>query len=251
MNKNAIVIGIRNEDSLCYYIAKQLKKQGYNIYATFRDGTKEDVERVAGEIGIKKLYQYDAGSDQDLEKFTEAVKADGIKLDILVHGIAYSSDPDAKLNHDLMNVSWDEFADAIRVGAFSLVEVVGKLIDQFNEKASILTLTSRLSRLAVPGFNVIGAAKASLDSIIRGLSEALGKLKEIRVNGIAPGPVPTKSLGKVGNVLNILETAKKKSPLNRNVKKEDVGRFAVTVLENQSLTGTIYPIDTGMDIMGN
>jgi enoyl-[acyl-carrier protein] reductase I len=105
--------------------------------------------------------------------------------------------------------------------------------------------------LAVPGFNVIGAAKASLDSIIRGLSEALGKLKEIRVNGIAPGPVPTKSLGKVGNVLNILETAKKKSPLNRNVKKEDVGRFAVTVLENQSLTGTIYPIDTGMDIMGN
>jgi enoyl-[acyl-carrier protein] reductase I len=128
--------------------------------------------------------------------------------------------------------------------------VVGKLIHQFNEEAGIITLTSRLSRVAVPGYNVVGAAKAALDSIIRGLAQSLGDLKKIRVNGIAPGAVATKSLAKIGNVLDILAEAKRRSPLKRNVAKEDVGRFAVMILENTSLTGTIYSIDNGMDIMG-
>lgn len=251
MKKNALILGIRNEDSLCYFIAKELKKIGYDIYATYmNEQTKADVQRVAKEIGIVKLYRYDASLDEDLKSFTDEFIQDGVKLDALVHGIAYSSDPGAKLNHSLLEVSVEEFAEAIRVGAFSLVEVVGRLIEQFNEEAGIITLTSRLSKVAVPGYNVVGAAKAALDSIIRGLAQSLGDLKKIRVNGIAPGAVATKSLAKIGNVLDILAEAKRRSPLKRNVAKEDVGRFAAMILENTSLAGTIYSIDNGMDIMG-
>ena len=175
---------------------------------------------------------------------------DGVKLDGLVHGIAYSAAKGAKLGSYLMDMEWEDFADAIRVGAFSLIEVVGKLFDQLNTGASILALTSRLSKVAVPGFNVVGAAKASLDSIVRGLAEDLGRLKKIRVNALSAGAMATGAFGKLGNTLTLLELAKNRSPLKVNVKKDDVGSLAATLLENTSITGTIYPIDAGYDIMG-
>ncbi len=251
MEKNVLIIGIRNEDSLCYYIAKEMKKLGYEIYATYHDkSVLSDVKRVADEIGIKKIYRYDARKDKDLQSFTSDIKKDNIILDVIIHGIAYSSDPGAQLNYFLKDISWEEFTDAIRVGAFSLVEVVGNLIENISEHGSILALTSRMSTHAIPGYNVIGAAKATLNSIIRGLADSLGNLKKIRVNGVAPGPVATKSLSRIGNVLDILEEAKKKSPLKRNVIKEDVGKLVVSIAENKSITGVIYPIDTGMDVMG-
>jgi len=249
MKKNALVIGIRNEDSICYYIAKELVKNGYDVYATYQRETEKSVKEIANEIGIKKTYLYDARYDEDLENFTSQVKKDGIMIDALVHGIAYSGSANSPVV-SLLQVEWEEFANAIRIGAFSLIEIVGKLIDNLREEGSILALSSRLARLAVPGFNVIGATKASLESIVRGLAESLGKVKNIRVNSIAPGPIPTKSLSKLGNVLEILEAARKKSPLKRNVKKEDIASLALTILKNKSVTGTLYSIDTGMDIMG-
>ncbi len=251
MGKNVLIIGIKNEESTCFAIAKALKKRGYEIYATYlNQEAKEDMERVAEELNFKKIYQYDARKDEDLASFTAQMIKDGVKLDGLVHGIAYSAAKGAKLGSYLMDMEWEDFADAIRVGAFSLIEVVGKLFDQLNTGASILALTSRLSKVAVPGFNVVGAAKASLDSIVRGLAEDLGRLKKIRVNALSAGAMATGAFGKLGNTLTLLELAKNRSPLKVNVKKDDVGSLAATLLENTSITGTIYPIDAGYDIMG-
>jgi enoyl-[acyl-carrier protein] reductase I len=202
-------------------------------------------------MGIKRIFPYDARNDEDLEAFTSAVKQEGITLDILVHGISYSTAKGAKLNLPLVDVTWEEFTDAIRVGAFSLVEVTGNLLDVFNDDASILAVTLRWSKVAVPGFNVVGATKAGLESIIRGLAQSLGNAKKIRVNGISPGFVGTYSLSKVGNSLDILEHAKSQSPLKTNVRKEDIAGLAVSILENASVTGMIYTIDAGVDIMGN
>jgi enoyl-[acyl-carrier protein] reductase I len=129
--------------------------------------------------------------------------------------------------------------------------VTGNLLDVFNDDASILAVTLRWSKVAVPGFNVVGATKAGLESIIRGLAQSLGNAKKIRVNGISPGFVGTYSLSKVGNSLDILEHAKSQSPLKTNVRKEDIAGLAVSILENASVTGMIYTIDAGVDIMGN
>jgi len=249
--KNALIIGIRNEDSICYAIAEEIKRAGYNLYATYQDeSTYDSVLRVADEFGIKKIFPYDARKDEDLESFTEAIRNEGIGLDLLVHGISYSTASGAKLNLPLVEVTWEEFTDAIRVGAFSLAEVTGKLLDVLNEESSVLTISLRWSKVAVPGFNVVGATKAALESIVRGLAQSLGTKKKIRVNGISPGHVPTYSLTKVGNSLELLHREKEKSPLKTNVRKEDVARFAVSVLENTSVTGMIYPIDAGVEIMG-
>jgi len=249
MKKNALIIGIRNQDSICYYIAKELIKNGYDIYATYQKETENSVKEIAKDIGIKKIYLYDARYTESLDNFTNEIKKDDIMIDALVHGIAYSGSATSPISY-LMDVEWEEFANAIRIGAFSLVEIVGRLIDNLREGSSIIALSSRLARLGFPGFNIIGATKASLESIVRGLAESLGKIKNIRVNSIAPAPIPTKSLSKLGNVLEILEAARKKSPLKRNVKKEDIASLAVTIIKNQSVTGTLYTIDTGMDIMG-
>jgi len=154
------------------------------------------------------------------------------------------------LNLPLIEVNWEEFTDAIRVGAFSLVELSATLLDVLKEESSILAVSMRWSKIAVPGFNVVCAAKAGLESIIRGLADSLGRAKQIRVNGIAPGFVPTYSLSKVGNSLELLEAAKDRSPLKTVVRKEDIASLAASVLENRSLTAMIYPIDAGVDIMG-
>lgn len=247
-DKNALIIGIRNEESICYAIAKEIKRSGYNLYATYQDETTyETVKRVADEMGIKEIFRYDARKDNDLTSFTEAVKQQGISLDLLVHGISYSTAREAKLGVPLIELTWEQFTDGIRVGAFSLAEVSGKLLDVMKEDASILAVSLRWSRWAVPNFNVVCCAKAALESIIRGLAQSLGEAKSIRVNGISPGFVPTHSLSKVGNSLEILEKEKNRSPLKANVRKEDIASLAVSILENRSVTGMIYPIDAGVE----
>lgn len=250
-DRNALIVGIRDNDSLCTAIAVELKKAGYNLYATYQDDTTyASVARVAGSLGIKQLYGYDARRDEDLQSLAGALNKEGVQFDILVHGISYSTASGAKLGMPLTEVSWEEFTDAIRVGAFSLVELSGSLLGVLKENGSILSISMRWSKVAMPGYNVVCAAKAGLESIIRGLAESLGEAKSIRVNGIAPGYLHTYSLAKVGNRLDLLEEAKERSPLNTNVSKNDVASLAVSILENRSITAMIYPVDTGVDIMG-
>lgn len=251
-NKNALIIGIRNEDSICYAIAKEIKKAGYALYATYQDeSTYEGVRAIADGLGIRKLFKYDARKDEDLEAFVQAVKDEEIQLDMLVHGISYSTAAGAKLNQPLITVTWEEFTDAIRVGAFSLVEVSGKLLDVMKEGSSILAVSLRWSSAAIPNFNVVCATKACLESIVRGLAQSLGNAKKIKVNGISPGFVPTYSLSKIGNSLEIIEKEKQNSPLKTNVMKEDIANLSVSIMENNSITGMVYTIDTGVKIMGN
>lgn len=249
--KNGLIIGIRNEESICFEIAVELKRAGYVLYATYQDeSTLEDVARVAEKLNIQRLFPYDARKDEDLDHFTAAIKEEGVGIDALIHGISYSTAKGARLDCDLVDLSWEDFTDAIRVGAFSLVEISGHLLDVLNEEASILSISSRWSGVAVPGFNIVCAAKAGLESMIRGLAESLGEAKQIRVNGISPGFVPTYSLTKIGNSLEILDQEKNRSPLGRNVRKEDIASFAVSILENRSITSMIFPVDTGVGIMG-
>ncbi len=251
MDKNALIIGIRNHESVCSVIAAEIKRAGFNLYATYQDETTfEGVQQVAQSLGFKKIFKYDARKEEDLQAFIQAVKDEGIVLDILVHGISYSTAADAKLNLRLTEVSWEEFTDAIRVGAFSLVEVSGGLLEVFSESASILTISLRWSKVAVPNFNVVCAAKAGLESVVRGLAQSLGKAAKIKVNGISPGFTPTFSLSKIGPSLDILEKEKERSPLKTNVSKKDVADLAVSILQNNSISGAVYTIDTGVEIMG-
>ncbi len=250
MNKNALIIGIRNNESLCTAIAAEIKRAGYNIYATYQDEeTFADFHEVAEELGIKKSFKYDACNDDDLHRFVGEVKAEGIQLDLLVHGISYSTTPGAKLNASLIDVSWEEFTAAVRVGAFSLVEVSGGLLEVMREGASILAVSLRWAEVAVPNFNVVCATKAGLEAIIRGLAQSLGAAAKIKVNGISPGFIPTHSLSKIGNSLDILEREKARSPLKTNVKKEDIADLAVSILLNNSISGAVYTIDTGVEMM--
>jgi enoyl-[acyl-carrier protein] reductase I len=250
--KNALVVGIRNADSVCTAIAQEMKRTGYHIYATYQDeSTREGVSEVAERIGVEALWPYDARKDEDIDRLAETIRSAGVQFDALIHGISYSTAQGAKLHLPLVDVTWEEFTDAIRVGAFSLVDLSGRLLDNLKEDASLLTITLHWSQFAVPGMNVVGAAKAALESLVRGLAESLGKAKGIRVNAVSPGYLPTYSLSLIGNRLDILERAKDRSPLKATTRMEDVATLAVSLIENRSITGTVYPIDTGAAIMGS
>ena len=249
--KNALIIGIRNQASVGMAIAQAMKDAGYNLYATYPDETvSDDVKSMTDSIGIKKLFKYDPRKDEDLEQLTKALKAEGILLDSLIYSPCYGTMPGTKLHQPLLDVSWNEFADAIRVEAFSLVELSGQLLDSFKEEASILALTHRSSQVA-PNFNVLSSAKAGLESIIRGLAESLGKCRKIKVNGISPGYFEGDSLAQMEDPSAILARAKNRTPLKMNVTQADIASLALSILENNSLTGTIYTIDCGEEIIGN
>ena len=250
--RNALIVGIRERASVGTAIAEKLKDAGYNLYATYPDETAyDDAKSIANSLSMKKLFKYDARKDKDLEQLTEALKAEGIALDSLVHDTSYGTLPGAKLHQPLLDVSWDEFADAIRVEAFSLVELSGQLLEIFPEGASILALIKGSSKGAIPNFNLLGAAEAGLESIIRGLAESLGKCRKIKVNGISPGYFEGDSLAQMEDPSAILARAKNRTPLKMNVTQADIASLALSILENNSLTGTIYTIDCGEEIRGN
>lgn len=246
--RNALIIGIRNWDSICTAIAAELKKAGFTVYATYQgDETFADVEMVAKGLGIEKIFPYDARHTESLDAFVSAFAQEGVKLDALVHGISYATASGAKLNLPLVEVTWQEFTDAIRVGAFSLVELSGKLLPYMNEGASVLAISFRWGRVAVKNFNVACAAKAALESAVRGLAQSLGKAKKIKVNAISPGHVPTHLLSKLGNSLEILAKEKARSPLGSTVRRRDVASLSVSLLENSSISGMVYTIDCGVE----
>ena len=249
--KNALIVGIRDENSICYSIAVELKRAGYEIYATYQnESTKESVGRVAEAHSFKETFVYDASTEDDIKSIATALKKKNKFIDIVVHGISYSTHRDTKYNMPLTELSWIEFTEAMKVSAFSLVELSGNLLPVLNKNASIVAISAPWSRIAVPNLNVVCAAKAGLESIIRGLAESLGRAKKVRVNGISPGHVHTYTLSTVGNSLDILEKAKYESPLLTNVRKEDIATMAVSLLENGSVTGMVYSVDAGVGIMG-
>lgn len=251
-DKHALIIGIRNKESLCTSIAESLKKSGYRLHATYQDDTYlSGVTDVAEKLGIENLFKYDAEKDEDLNSMSAAIKSKGLVLDAMIHGISYSTVFGSRLNVPLIHVEWEEFTNAVRVGAFSLAEVSGRLLDCFRDEASILAISLRWSRVAVPNFNVVCAVKAALESMVRGLAQSLGKARKIRVNGISPGFVSTYSLSSFGNREDILKKVRDRSPLKANVRKEDVAALSVSMLENRSITGMVYTIDTGFEIVDN
>ena len=251
-DKTILIMGIRNKWSIAYGAAKAASEQGAKLCFTFMgEENRGKVEELISEFEGAKAYECDASIDESIEKMFKDVKRDYGKIDGLVHCIAHAFTED--LRNDFINTSKDGFAHANDTSAYSLVAITryAKNMEVLNENASIVALTYYGSTKVLPGYNVMGVAKAALECSIRYLADDLGK-NGIRINAISAGPIKTLSSKGIQDFNSILGVVETKAPLKRNVTKEEVGGAVAFCLSNlaSAVTGQVIYADNGYNIMG-
>jgi len=187
--KKALIIGVANERSIAWAIAQNFKKEGAEIALTYvNDAIKKRVEPLAEELGTKIVLQCDVGSDQSIHNTFEALKKSWSHFDILIHAVAFANKEE--LSGDFLNTTREGFRTALDISAYSLIGLTKEALPMLNSGGSILTLSYYGAVKVVQHYNVMGVAKAALESTVRYLAWDLGA-KNIRVNGISAGPIKT------------------------------------------------------------
>lgn len=249
-DKNIIIMGVRNKWSIAWGIAEAAHKQGASLIFTYQgERERKDVEMLAAELGNVACYQVDVTSDEDLDAFFEAVGQKYGVIHGLVHAIAFANRED--LQNSFVNTSREGFALALDISAYSLIAVSRRVSKLMTEGGSIVTLTYMGSEKVFAGYNVMGVAKAALETSVRYLANDLGP-NGIRLNAISAGAVKTLSAKGVKDFGSILKITRERSPLRKNVELEELGGTAVFLLSGMSggITGEVIHVDCGMNIMG-
>jgi enoyl-[acyl-carrier protein] reductase I len=247
--KKALVTGVANQWSIATGIAKQLHAHGAQVAFTYQgDRVQEQVSKIAGEAGGGPVIECDVSSDESLRAMASALEPFG-KIDVLVHSIAFADKND--LRGTVFDTSRAGFALSLDVSAFSLIALVSTLRESFNDGASIMALTYLGSTAIVPNYNLMGIAKAALESSVRYLAYDLGG-RGIRVNAISAGPIKTASMRQVAGATKMLDVVPQVAPLRRNVTAEDVGNVAVYLASDLSaaVTADVHFVDAGYHAVG-
>ena len=252
-SKKILIMGIRNKWSIAYGIAKSAYEHGAKLLFTYMgEENKSKIEELTKEFEGSRAYVLDGASEDELVKevFTK-IKDENGKIDGIVHAIAHANTED--LHRDFIYTSKEGFSHANDVSAYSFVLTcrMAKELDMLNENASVVTLTYHGSTKVLDGYNVMGVAKAALESSVRYLAENLGKIG-IRVNAISAGPIKTLSAKGIKDFSSILTVVEEKAPLHKNVTTIQVGNAATFLLSNMSdaITGQVIYADNGYNIMG-
>lgn len=248
-DKSILVMGVRNKWSIAWGIAEFALNQGANVLFTYLgEREKEALEKLVEGFPGVKLYPCDVTSDDDLDCLFTQLREQGV-LHCLVHAIAHAKAED--LQNSFVNTSREGFLHAMNISAYSLVAVARRAKELMTQGGSILTLTYYGADKVMPGYNVMGVAKAALEASVRYLSYDLG-LENIRVNAISAGPVKTMSAMGIQGFGDILSAVREKAPLKRNVTLEELGSGAGFLLSDLSagVTGQVVFIDSGYSIMG-
>ena len=252
-NKQILIMGIRNKWSIAYGIAKSAYDNGAKLIFTYMgEENKDKIEELVSEFKESKAYVLNGASEDELVKETfEKIKAENGKLDGIVHAIAHANTED--LHNDFINTSKEGYAHAVDVSSYSFVLVsrIAKELDMLNENASLITLTYHGSTKVMPGYNVMGVAKAALETSVRYLAENLGR-DGIRVNAISAGPIKTLSAKGIKDFSSSLTIVEEKAPLHKNVTTKQVGDVSTFLISDMSncITGQVIYADNGYNIMG-
>ena len=252
--KRGLVVGVANDHSAAYAIADAILKQGGECLFTHLPGEKMErrVRKTVEGLGLTDpwMASLDAGSDEDLDRVFAKVAADFGKIDFVVHSIAFA-DKDWLKAGMFTATPRQVFTQAMDISAYTYAAMANRAAPLMTEGGSMIALSYYGAEKAVPGYNVMGVAKAALEATMRYLAMELGP-KNIRVNTISAGPMRTLSAMAVGGFSDILDWVEKKAPLRRNITSDDVGGTAVWLLSDLSrgVTGQNVYVDSGYSIMG-
>ncbi len=251
--KRGLVLGVANKRSIAWAIASRLAEGGAQLAFTYQgERIEKNVRELADSVGAPLVTECDVRSDDDLARAVgEAGEAFGGQLDLLVHSVAFAAAED--LEGRFTDTPRDRFWMALDVSAYSLV-AAAREAEPLLEAAgggSILTMTYLGGVRAVPHYNVMGVAKAALDSSVQYLAWDLGQ-KNIRVNAISAGPVRTLAARSIAGFPTMEAIVEERAPLHRHISAEDVAGAAAYLLSDdaQNVTGTTLYVDSGYHAMG-
>ena len=248
--KTAIVLGVANKWSIAYAIAQAFKREGARLIVTYQNERQQrTVEELAAEVGADRVIACDVSKDEELAALTATLQADGVKLDAVVHSIAFANTED--LSRPFVQTSRAGFSLAHDVSAYSLVAVARALTPLMTEGGAIMTLTYLGAVRVVENYNVMGVAKAALEASVRYLAAELGA-SGIRVNAISAGPIKTASARGIKDFSKVLGGVAAMAPLRRNTDPAEVADTAVFLASalGRGVTGNVIYVDAGFQIMG-
>ena len=248
--KRGIVCGVANKRSIAASITRSLAQQGAQIGFTYQnERLLRNVKELADEVGSSWLYECDVADDENVKKTFEAVARDMPQMDFLVHSIAFANKDD--LEKGFVETSREGFKLAHDISAYSLISLARGAAPLMKQGGAIVTMTYYGSEKVVPGYNVMGVAKASLEASVRYLASDLGP-SNIRVNAVSAGPINTLAARGIAGFTKILDIVPGKAPLRRNVEVKEVGDAAMFLCSSLSsgITGEVLYVDCGFNIIG-
>jgi len=248
--KNALIFGLANDKSIAWGITQAFKREGANIGISYAGEMLERrVKPLAEQVDCKWVEECDVTKDDQIALTVEKVAKHFGKIDVLVHSIAYAGrDELSKPYHE---TSREGFKTAMDISVFSLVALTHAFLPIFNPGASVMCMTYYGSVKVAPRYNVMGVAKAALESSTRYLAYDLGP-QNIRVNAISAGPIRTLAAAGVGGFRDMYKHFADIAPMRENVTIEDVGNSAVFLASDLSkhITGEVLFVDSGFNTIG-
>ncbi|HQS10503.1 MAG TPA: enoyl-ACP reductase FabI [Xanthobacteraceae bacterium] len=248
--KRGLILGVANNRSIAYGIAKSARAQGAEIALTYQgEALKKRVEPLAAELGAHLVGHCDVTEPATLDAvFAETQKLFG-SIDFLVHCIAFSNKDE--LDGRYVDTTADNFAKTMFISCYSFTAIAQRAEKLMTNGGSLVTLTYYGAEKWMPHYNVMGVAKAALEASVRYLAADLGP-KNIRVNAISAGPIKTLAASGIGDFRYILKWNELNSPLRRTVTTDEVGDAGVYLISDLSrgVTGEIHHVDAGYHIVG-
>ncbi len=248
--KKALIMGLANNRSIAYGIASSLKAQGARLAFNYvGDAIKKRVMPLSEELGGEFTFQCDVCDDAQIQAAADLVNNKWGDLDILVHSVAFANRED--LAGRFVDTSRDGFRLALEVSAYSLTGLCRAFEPLLHDGSSVITMTYHGSTKIIPGYNVMGVAKAALEASVRYLAYDLGP-KGVRVNALSAGPIKTLAASAVSSLKDIFNHLETHAPLHRNVSTADVGGAAVFLASELShaITGEVIYVDSGFNQIG-
>ncbi|MCY7377035.1 MAG: enoyl-ACP reductase [Pyrinomonadaceae bacterium] len=249
-NKVGMIFGVANQRSIAWACAQACAEKGAKLAFTYQgDRLKENVEKLTRDLDGAIVVPCDVTNQTEVDAAFQAVEKEFGKLDFLIHSIAFA--PKEALEGDFMMTSREAFRTALEISAFSLTQLSLAAVPLMKDGGSIITMSYYGAEKVVQNYNVMGVAKAALESSVRYLAEDLGK-QNIRVNAISAGPINTLSARGVKNMGAMLKHIAEKAPLRRNVEAREVGNTALFLVSDLSsaITGETIYVDCGFNIIG-
>ncbi len=248
--KKGVILGIANEMSIAWHIAKACKENGAEMCLTYPNEVMQSrVTKLGTELGVKHYFQCDVANQESIESSCNEIKSVYGGIDFIVHAVAFSDKNELKGRY--VDTSPENFSNTMNISCYSLTSISRHLSPIMSKEGSILTLSYYGAEKAIPNYNVMGVAKAALETSVKYLALDLG-IDGIRVNAISAGPIRTLAAAGISDFRRMLNWNEKNSPLRRNVTGEDIGNAAVFLLSKASsgITGEIMHVDCGYNALG-
>ena len=247
--KNGVILGVANDRSIAWAIAKTLAQAGARLALTYQnDRVKDRVARLGGTLEGSLLVPCDATDDKQITDMFQQVEQSFGDISFLVHSIAFANRED--LTQPFFDTGREGFKLALEVSAYSLIPLVKYAAPLMKDGGSVVTMTFQASQQVYPGYNVMGTAKAALEQEIRQLAYEFGE-QNIRLNAISAGPVETLAGRGIHGFMDMKRIHAERAPLKRNITVEEVAQTALFLCSGLStgITGSVIPVDGGYHIM--